>query len=79
MGYHSYAISQGRDRAPARAMLKAIGFSDVLTVPPALRLNSAIGWIGVHIEVPKLPLSSSLDLYSHGQVRRNIKKPTRLI
>jgi dihydroxy-acid dehydratase len=28
MGYHSYAISQGRDRAPARAMLKAIGFSD---------------------------------------------------
>jgi len=28
MGYHSYTISQGRDRAPARAMLKAIGFSD---------------------------------------------------
>ncbi len=25
---HSYTISQGRDRAPARAMLKAIGFTD---------------------------------------------------
>ncbi|MHB8619399.1 MAG: dihydroxy-acid dehydratase [Chloroflexota bacterium] len=25
---HSYTITQGRDRAPARAMLKAIGFSD---------------------------------------------------
>src|SRR5579864_1832636 len=28
MKLHSYTISQGRDRAPARAMLKAIGFSD---------------------------------------------------
>lgn len=28
MKLHSYVISQGRDRAPARAMLKAIGFSD---------------------------------------------------
>src|SRR5436190_5979617 len=25
---HSYTITQGRDRAPARAMLKAIGFTD---------------------------------------------------
>jgi len=24
----SYTITQGRDRAPARAMLKAIGFTD---------------------------------------------------
>ena len=28
MGLHSYTITQGRDRAPARAMLKAIGFTD---------------------------------------------------
>ncbi|HWR49670.1 MAG TPA: dihydroxy-acid dehydratase, partial [Bryobacteraceae bacterium] len=28
MKLHSYAITQGRDRAPARAMLKAIGFTD---------------------------------------------------
>jgi dihydroxy-acid dehydratase len=28
MKLHSYTITQGRDRAPARAMLKAIGFSD---------------------------------------------------
>jgi dihydroxy-acid dehydratase len=28
MGFHSYTITQGRDRAPARAMLKAIGFTD---------------------------------------------------
>src|SRR6266849_1562349 len=28
MKLHSYTISQGRDRAPARAMLKAIGFTD---------------------------------------------------
>src|ERR1017187_4531188 len=28
MNLQSYIISQGRDRAPARAMLKAIGFTD---------------------------------------------------
>ncbi|MGC9969525.1 MAG: dihydroxy-acid dehydratase [Bryobacteraceae bacterium] len=28
MGLRSYTITQGRDRAPARAMLKAIGFTD---------------------------------------------------
>src|SRR5687768_18140830 len=28
MPLKSYTITQGRDRAPARAMLKAIGFSD---------------------------------------------------
>jgi len=28
MKFHSYTITQGRDRAPARAMLKAIGFTD---------------------------------------------------
>src|SRR6202030_1297481 len=28
MKLHSYTITQGRNRAPARAMLKAIGFSD---------------------------------------------------
>jgi dihydroxy-acid dehydratase len=28
MKLHSYAITQGRDRAPARAMLKAVGFTD---------------------------------------------------
>ena len=28
MPLHSYTITQGRDRAPARAMLKAIGFTD---------------------------------------------------
>src|SRR5689334_18162383 len=28
MKLHSYTITQGRDRAPARAMLKAIGFTD---------------------------------------------------
>jgi dihydroxy-acid dehydratase len=28
MKLHSYTITQGRDRAPARSMLKAIGFSD---------------------------------------------------
>src|SRR6266446_3812577 len=28
MKLQSYTITQGRDRAPARAMLKAIGFSD---------------------------------------------------
>ncbi len=28
MELHSYTITQGRDRAPARAMLKAIGFTD---------------------------------------------------
>jgi dihydroxy-acid dehydratase len=28
MDLHSYTITQGRDRAPARAMLKAIGFTD---------------------------------------------------
>jgi dihydroxy-acid dehydratase len=28
MPLKSYTITQGRDRAPARAMLKAIGFTD---------------------------------------------------
>ena len=28
MKLNSYTITQGRDRAPARAMLKAIGFND---------------------------------------------------
>jgi len=28
MKLQSYTITQGRDRAPARAMLKAIGFTD---------------------------------------------------
>src|SRR5260221_14096550 len=28
MKLHSYTITQGRDRAPARAMLKGIGFTD---------------------------------------------------
>jgi dihydroxy-acid dehydratase len=28
MKLRSYTISQGRDRAPARSMLKAIGFTD---------------------------------------------------
>src|SRR5437764_6728385 len=28
MNLHSYTSTQGRDRAPARAMLKAIGFTD---------------------------------------------------
>ena len=28
MKLNSYTITQGRDRAPARAMLKAIGFTD---------------------------------------------------
>src|SRR5450759_1090784 len=28
MKLHSYTITQGKDRAPARAMLKAIGFTD---------------------------------------------------
>src|SRR5450432_3815996 len=36
MKLNSYTITQGRDRAPARAMLKAIGFTDADLAKPII-------------------------------------------
>ncbi|MCC6860931.1 MAG: dihydroxy-acid dehydratase [Bryobacterales bacterium] len=43
MKLRSYTISQGRDRAPARAMLKAIGFSDEDLAKPVIGVANT--WI----------------------------------
>src|ERR1700678_3132683 len=43
MKLHSYTITQGRDRAPARAMLKAIGFTDEDLVKPIIGVANT--WI----------------------------------
>src|ERR1700681_2389501 len=43
MKLRSYTISQGRDRAPARAMLKAIGFTDEDLAKPIIGIANT--WI----------------------------------
>src|SRR5512135_310276 len=43
MKLNSYTITQGRDRAPARAMLKAIGFSDADLAKPIIGVANT--WI----------------------------------
>src|ERR1700694_295717 len=43
MKLNSYTISQGRDRAPARAMLKAIGFTDEDLAKPVIGVANT--WI----------------------------------
>src|SRR3970040_704860 len=43
MALKSYTISQGRDRAPARAMLKAIGFTDEDLAKPIIGVANT--WI----------------------------------
>ena len=43
MKLHSYTITQGRDRAPARAMLKAIGFTDEDLAKPIIGVANT--WI----------------------------------
>src|SRR6195256_2934137 len=43
MKLRSYTISQGRDRAPARAMLKAIGFTDADLAKPIIGVANT--WI----------------------------------
>src|SRR6184192_1381965 len=43
MQLQSYTISQGRDRAPARAMLKAIGFTDADLAKPIIGVANT--WI----------------------------------
>src|SRR2546429_2872932 len=43
MKLQSYTISQGRDRAPARAMLKAIGFTDEDLAKPVIGVANT--WI----------------------------------
>ncbi len=43
MGLKSYTITQGRDRAPARAMLKAIGFTDADLRKPIIGIANT--WI----------------------------------
>src|SRR5213595_1788078 len=43
MKLRSYTISQGRDRAPARAMLKAIGFTDEDLAKPIIGVANT--WI----------------------------------
>src|SRR5467141_879912 len=43
MKLRSYTISQGRDRAPARAMLKAIGFTDEDLAKPVIGVANT--WI----------------------------------
>src|ERR1700716_3966524 len=43
MKLHSYTITQGRDRAPARAMLKAIGFTDEDLRKPIIEIANT--WI----------------------------------
>src|ERR1700738_2180743 len=43
MKLRSYTISQGRDRAPARAMLKAIGFTDENLAKPIIGVANT--WI----------------------------------
>src|SRR5712692_649806 len=43
MKLHSYTITQGRDRAPARAMLKAIGFTDADLKKPIIGIANT--WI----------------------------------
>src|ERR1700744_1304551 len=43
MKLHSYTITQGRDRAPARAMLKAIGFTDEDLAKPIIGIANT--WI----------------------------------
>src|SRR5437867_6176690 len=43
MKLRSYTISQGRDRAPARAMLKAIGFTDADLARPIIGVANT--WI----------------------------------
>lgn len=43
MQLHSYTITQGRDRAPARAMLKAIGFTDEDLAKPIIGVANT--WI----------------------------------
>src|SRR3954453_19497266 len=43
MKLNSYTISQGRDRAPARAMLKAIGFTDADLAKPIIGVANT--WI----------------------------------
>src|SRR5712692_2358644 len=44
MKLHSYTITQGRDRAPARSYLKAIGFSDADLKKPIIGIANT--WIG---------------------------------
>jgi dihydroxy-acid dehydratase len=43
MKLHSYTITQGRDRAPARSMLKAIGFTDADLAKPIIGVANT--WI----------------------------------
>src|SRR3979411_2033322 len=43
MKLNSYTITQGRDRAPARAMLKAIGFTDEDLAKPIIGVANT--WI----------------------------------
>ena len=43
MNLQSHIITQGRDRAPARAMLKAIGFTDEDLRPSANKLRFRLG------------------------------------
>src|ERR1700690_1885349 len=43
MKLHSYTITQGRDRAPARAMLKGIGFTDEDLAKPIIGVANT--WI----------------------------------
>src|ERR1700712_2602315 len=43
MKLHSHTITQGRDRAPARAMLKAIGFTDEDLAKPIIGVANT--WI----------------------------------
>ena len=44
MKLHSYTITQGKDRAPARAFLKAIGFTDEDMKKPIIGIANT--WIG---------------------------------
>ena len=43
MPLRSYTITQGRDRAPARSMLKAIGFTDADLKKPIIGIANT--WI----------------------------------
>src|SRR5438046_6473813 len=44
MKLHSYTITQGKDRAPARSFLKAIGFTDEDLKKPIIGIANT--WIG---------------------------------
>ncbi len=77
MKLHSYTITQGRDRAPARAFLKAIGFTDEDLKKPIIGIaNTWIGTMPCNFKLRELAVRMSRAAFAQPAARRWSSTPS---